>query len=209
MTNFLIKSSLAALAGLMLASCGSHEPAKLISILPAPASSQVISSAAGHHTDKHGMPSYTDNERTRYVRTTAYSHMENEPGAVGRLNAAGTVLKYSNNVRSAAADWSIYPLGTKFRIKGDPHLYVVDDYGSGLVGTNTVDIFHPTLFQMNYWGTRNVELTVVQWGCYHRSRNLLMRRTAYPHCNQMFGAINQKMHSGRYARLEANPDQLF
>lgn len=193
----------------MLSSCGtSLSSSSTAMTLPAPPSAHVVANSAGHRTDKHGMPSYADNERTRYVRTTAYSHMEMEPGAPGRLNAAGTILKYGK-VRSAAADWSVYPLGTKFRIKGDPHLYVVDDYGSSLVGTNTVDIFHPTLYQMQHWGSRKVELTVVQWGCYERSRNMLMRRTSYPHCHQMFSAINYKMHSGRYARLEANPEQLF
>ena len=42
--------------------------------------------------DKHGMPTYTSHsDRTRYVRTTAYSHMENEPGAPGRMNASGGI----------------------------------------------------------------------------------------------------------------------
>lgn len=177
--------------------------------LPAPPSQQVIAASAGHPTDKHGMATYSDNERTRYVRTTSYSHMEMEPGAPGRKNAAGTTLKYGDKVRSAAADWSVYPLGTKFRIKGDPHLYVVDDYGSSLVGTNTVDIFHPTLWQMQHWGTRKVELTVVQWGCYERSLRLLSGRTGYSHCRSMFATINYKLSTGNCAKLEADPSKLF
>lgn len=132
------------------------------------------------------MPSYRPmTDRTRYVRTTAYSHMEMEPGAPGRMNAAGGILKYGT-VRSAAADWSVYPLGTTFRIKGQPYTYVVDDYGSALVGTNTIDIFKPSLSSMRYWGTRKAEITVIQWGSFERSLRLLKGRTKYPHCRQMY-----------------------
>ena len=81
--------------------------------------------------DKHGYPTYDEARRHRYVRTTAYSHMENEPGAPSNFNAAGTRLKYTSSVRSAAADWSVYPVGTKFRVKGLPYTYVVDDLRLG------------------------------------------------------------------------------
>ena len=136
--------------------------------------------------DKHGMPTYAPHQRKRYVRTTAYSHMENEPGAPGRKNAMGTILKYGSTIRSAAADWSHYPAGTKFKIKGLPYTYVVDDYGSALAGTNTVDIFHPTLRQMNRWGTRKVEINVIQWGDIDRSLALLKGRVRHKHCRKMY-----------------------
>ena len=156
--------------------------------------------AAAHlPKDKHGMPTYTDErQRTRYVRTTAYSHMENEPGAPGRMNASGTILKYGA-VRSAAADWSRYPVGTTFKIKGLPHLYVVDDYGSGLVGTNTIDIFHPTLSSMRAWATRPVEINVVRWGSWERTANLLEGRLRHDHCARMYYGVRRKLASGRYA----------
>ena len=47
-------------------------------------------------------------------------------------------------VRSAAADWSRYPVGTRFRIVGKPYEYVIDDYGSALVGTDTIDLYKPS-----------------------------------------------------------------
>lgn len=151
------------------------------------------------------MPTYQRySNRTRYVRTTAYSHMEHEVGAPGRMNASGGILKYGS-VRSAAADWSVYPLGTMFRVKGQPHLYVVDDYGSALVGTNTIDIFKPTLSSMRLWGTRNTEITVVQWGSYERSAHMLKGRTQYDHCRQMYYGCTQKLNSGMVSRdLERN-----
>ncbi len=142
------------------------------------------------------MPTYTkSSHRTRYVRTTAYSHMENEPGAPGRLNASGGILKYGT-VRSAAADWSVYPLGTLFKVKGQPHTYVVDDYGSELVGTNTVDIFKPSLSGMHHWGTRHTEITVIQWGSYERSLKMLKGRRKYRHCNHMYMGCRNKLNHG-------------
>jgi hypothetical protein len=44
------------------------------------------------------------------VRTTAYTHSESDHVQYGRKSAAGNTLKYGSQVRSAAADWSKYPL---------------------------------------------------------------------------------------------------
>ncbi|WP_018971081.1 3D domain-containing protein [Rubritalea marina] len=169
--------------------------------LPAKPSQKIVADSQGRKTDKHGMASYADGEHTRHVRTTAYSCMENEPGAHGNLNAAGTVLKYGKTIRSAAADWSVYPLGTKFKIKGLPYTYVVEDYGSALTGTNTIDIYKPTLRKMNHWGTRKVEITVVKWGCYDKSRRILKHRTGYWHCRKMYNEIKRKLSSEALAKL--------
>lgn len=156
---------------------------------PAPPSATLAQSSAKLPRDRHGMPRYSQRDRTRLVRATAFSCQENEPGAYGNLNAAGTQLRYTNGVRSAAADWSIYPVGTKFRIKGLPYTYVVDDYGSGLVGTETVDIYKPNLGLMKQWGTRQIEITVIQWGSFEQSAHMLSRRQQYPHCLQMYTSI--------------------
>lgn len=164
--------------------------------LPAPVSDHVVAKGSKFSKDKHGMPKYHKaSHRTRHVRTTAFSHMENEPGAPGRLNASGGILKYGT-VRSAAADWSVYPLGTTFKIKGQPHTYVVDDYGSALVGTHTIDIFKPSLSGMRYWGTRPAEITIIQWGSYERSLKLLKGRKRYPHCYRMYVGCKRKLESG-------------
>ncbi len=144
------------------------------------------------------MPFYKASERTRLVRTTAYTCSEDDHIEYGSMNAAGTPLRYTDRVRSAAADWAVYPVGTVFRIKGMPQLFVVDDYGSALTGTNTVDIYTPSKAHMGTWGRRNVELTVVQWGSFSRSAEILAKRTHYPHCAQMYAAIN-RMTSGRTA----------
>ena len=167
--------------------------------LPGEVDLSVKVAATGLPMDKHGRPTYFDeNVRHRYVRTTSYSHQENEVGAFGRLNAMGTVLKYGR-VRSAAADWSRYPVGTVFRVKGLPHVYVVDDYGSALVGTNTIDIYHPTLQLMRKWATRDAEIHVVRWGSWEQSANLLRGRTRFEHCARMYHASIAKIRSRRVA----------
>jgi len=156
---------------------------------PAEPTARVEQAASGLPRDRHGMPRYALAERTRVVRTTAFSCKENEVGAYGNLNATGTELRYTSGIRSAAADWSRYPLGTKFKIKGLPYTYIVDDYGSALVGADTIDIYNPSLELMRAWGTRKVEITVIQWGSFERSAAMLSKRRQYPHCNQMYSSI--------------------
>ena len=155
--------------------------------------------------DKHDMPSYTDDITHRVVRATAYSHMQKEPGAPGRMNAAGGILKYGDNLRSAAADWSKYPVGTKFKIKGMPYTYVVDDYGSALANTNTIDIFHPTLGGIKEWGCRTIEIDVIKWGSWDRTMALLKGRQGYWHCKDMYVNSMKKLQNGLAAAGDSNP----
>ncbi len=149
--------------------------------------------------DKHSMPIYHSNQRNRVVRTTAYTHGESDHLVYGRKNAIGTTLKYTTNVRSAAADWSFYPLGTKFRVKGQPYLYVVDDYGSALTGTGTIDIYQPSGSLMKKWGRRYVEITVVQWGSAERSMEVLKGRSRYSHCRRMVASLESRSPRVYYA----------
>ena len=86
-------------------------------------SSALLSAAASKPKDKHSMPIYTYGERNRVVRTTAYTCSEDDHIEYGSKNATGTNLRYSDKVRSAAADWSFYPVGTVFRIKGMSQLF--------------------------------------------------------------------------------------
>jgi 3D (Asp-Asp-Asp) domain-containing protein len=152
-------------------------------------SAKVLTAAASKPKDKHSMPVYAFSDRNRVVRTTAYTSTESDHLIYGSQNATGTQLRYSDRVHSAAADWSFYPVGTVFRIAGLPYLYVVDDYGSALTGTGTIDIYHPTKDLMDSWGKRNVEITIVQWGSFTRSAEILAQRTKFSHCNQMLANI--------------------
>ena len=158
-------------------------------------STNVVSSGLSKPKDKHGMPLYS-NERVRHVRTTAYHCSESDHLQYGSMNATGTPLKYTNRVRSAAADWSVYPVGTVFKIKGMSQLFVVDDYGSALTGTGTIDIYTPSKAHMAPWGRRNVEISIVRWGSYAPSAELLSARTHHSHCRQMYANIQRKVNSG-------------
>lgn len=130
------------------------------------------------------------------VRTTAYCHSEADHLAYGHKSATGRPLRYGM-IRSAAADWSRFPLGTRFRIKGQPGvLYEVDDYGSALVGSNTIDIYCPTRTLMKRWGVRNVDIEVVSWGSFADSLSLMTERSHFPHVREMVREIYSRMGHG-------------
>jgi len=170
------------------------------SFYPAQPSEYLKSRSVNYKRDRKGYPTYPDTIRHRYVRSTAYSDKENEPGAPSNFNAAGTRLKYTSSIRSAAADWSVYPMGTKLKIKGLPYTYVVDDYGSALVGTNTLDIYHLNLKTMRKWGTRPIEIHVIEWGSWERSAQILQGRIRHSHCRKMYYSLLKKLREGVVAK---------
>ncbi|MEY2488127.1 MAG: hypothetical protein QOC70_69 [Verrucomicrobiota bacterium] len=105
------------------------------------------------------------------IRTTAYTHSERG----GRHNAIGRSLS-GQNVMSAAADWSRFPLGTRFRIVGTQDDYIIDDYGGALVGTNTIDLYMTSRRAMRVWGVRRVDIDIVEWGSKQLSLKVLAPR---------------------------------
>ncbi|HWB03348.1 MAG TPA: 3D domain-containing protein [Verrucomicrobiales bacterium] len=132
-----------------------------------------------------------DNATYYKVKTTAYSHVEADSLKYGVKNAAGGDLQYGM-VRSAAADWSVFPLGTIFKIEGTPHIYRVDDYGRALVGTKTIDLYKPSMAGIKDWGARNVKIKVLKWGSYAQSMNVLSERQSYAHVRAMIQGIKRK-----------------
>jgi 3D (Asp-Asp-Asp) domain-containing protein len=127
----------------------------------------------------------------RVLRTTAYHCHEEDHIIYGNKSAYGTPLRYGK-VRSAAADWSRFPIGTVFRIQGLPHLFIIDDYGSALVGKDTLDLYTRSKQEMNYWGARHVKVEFLRWGSYDLSYKILADRMKHPHCRQMAMAIKAK-----------------
>ena len=125
--------------------------------------------------------------QTFQVRTTAYTHTEDDHLVYGRSTASGTTLRAGARYTSAAADWSRFPLGTTFRIKGDKSgtIYVIDDYGIALVGTSTIDIYCPTKEAMNRWGVRHIEIEILETGDIERSRRILASRKKWRFVNAM------------------------
>lgn len=130
--------------------------------------------------------------KTVQVRTTAYTHSESGHRRYGKSNAVGTRLAASG-INSAAADWSRFPLGTKFKIVGQNQLYVIDDYGSALVGKNTIDLYMPTRGMMNRWGTRNVTIQLLELGSYQNSLKILRPRCRAGYVRRMVAILQSKI----------------
>jgi hypothetical protein len=74
------------------------------------------------------------------------------------------------SIHSAAADWSRYPVGTQFQIVETGEVCEIDDYGSALIGTNTIDLYKDNRSKMRTWGVRMVHIKILAWGSPRRSR---------------------------------------
>jgi 3D (Asp-Asp-Asp) domain-containing protein len=122
------------------------------------------------------------------VRTTAYTHSRR----CRETNATGSQLK-AEDLKSAAADWSRFPLGTKFKVCETHETYVVDDYGPALVGTNKIDLFTPSLREMRHWGVRKVTINIIERGSYAKSLALLKPRKRVPYVRRMVKVLEQKV----------------
>lgn len=128
--------------------------------------------------------------RMSNVRTTAYTRVEKG----GHKNALGTYLS-GRHVMSAASDWSRFPVGTRFRIVSTRDEYIIDDYGTALVGTNTIDLYKPSKLEMKRWGVRNVDIDILQWGSEARSLEVLGPRAGNPQVQPMLVALQNKTPS--------------
>jgi 3D (Asp-Asp-Asp) domain-containing protein len=128
--------------------------------------------------------------RVSNVRTTAYTHSEEG----GRRNAIGSRLSGSK-VISAASDWSRFPLGTKFRIVDTNEVFQIDDYGSALIGTNTIDLYKISRLEMRRWGMRHVDIDILEWGSNERSLAVLAPRSRISHVRRMVVALREKKPS--------------
>lgn len=125
--------------------------------------------------------------RVQKVRTTAYSRGEKGGGR----NAVGEYLS-GRHVKSAASDWSRFPLGTRFRIVGSNDEYVIDDYGTALIGTNTIDLYKTSRLEMKRWGVRHVDIDVLQWGSNAQSLKVLAPRRKHSTVRRMIAALERK-----------------
>lgn len=124
------------------------------------------------------------------IRTTAYTAAE--PG--GAHAATGERLHFGgdSNTYSAASDWSWMPLGTRFKILENGRTCVIEDYGSALVGKQTVDLFMPSGSAMRAWGCKNVEIEILEWGSPAMSLKLLQPRQKNDHVRTMVAALEKR-----------------
>jgi 3D (Asp-Asp-Asp) domain-containing protein len=124
----------------------------------------------------------------RVVRTTAFTHSNHSAAK----NASDSRLR-SGDLNSAAADWSRFPLGTRFKIVRTNKIYVVDDYGAALVGTNKIDLYMPSRREMANWGTREVTIDIIEPGSYEKSIALLKSRRSVPYVRRMLRVLKEKV----------------
>jgi 3D (Asp-Asp-Asp) domain-containing protein len=144
---------------------------------------QNTSQGAAIATNSNGGP-----QGQREVRTTAYTRSRHGTAK----NANGSRLK-AGDLNSAAADWSRFPLGTKFNICGTHQTYVVDDYGPALVGTNNIDLYMPSRRNMHHWGVRKVTINIIEPGSYERSLALLKTKKHVPYVRRMVKVLEEKV----------------
>lgn len=132
------------------------------------------------------------NPRIRAVATAYGSGPACNAQWSGRT-AIGTRLR-SGAVTSAAADWSKFPLGTRFRVVETGRIYEVDDYGSAMVGKMKVDLYTAS-GALSKWGVRNVTLEILSWGSRERSLALLTSRKAsrYAHIRKMVASLRDQL----------------
>src|SRR5690348_16964391 len=139
--------------------------------------------------------------RMSNVRTTAYTKKEKG----GPRNALGTYLS-GHHVMSAAADWSVFPVGTRFRIVSTREEYIIDDYGTALVGSNTIDLYKPSKLEMKRWGVRNVDIDILQWGSEEKSMQVLVPRAKHAQVQKMMASF-QKKNPAMATRVAMNSTQ--
>jgi 3D (Asp-Asp-Asp) domain-containing protein len=116
------------------------------------------------------------------VKTTAYT---------GKRNAIGQRLQHGP-VISAAADWSEFPLGTRFRILENGKNYIIDDYGSAMVGTRTIDLCMPSNSAMCAWGVRWVNIEILEWGSPRASLEVLSPRKNAWYVRRMLSSLQRQ-----------------
>ena len=136
----------------------------------------------------------------QHVRTTAYTHSEDDHIVHGRQTCVGTTLR-CGPVNSAAADWSRWPYGTMFRVIDTGEIYEVDDIGWALSGRNTIDLYKPSKSAMNQWGARVVNIEVLKWGEDRGSLGVLAKRSKHKHVKRMVVDLEK-----RIARGATNPE---
>lgn len=69
-------------------------------------------------------------------------------------------------------------------------MYIVDDYGSALVGTRTIDLYKPSGVSMRNWGVRKVNIRIVKWGSVTKSLAILKpRQSKASHVREMVSRL--------------------
>jgi hypothetical protein len=66
---------------------------------------------------------------------------------------------------------------------------MIDDYGSALVGTNTIDLYMPSHRSMDHWGVRHSDIELIEVGDFEKSRQILRSRARHS------GYVRRMLHA--------------
>jgi 3D (Asp-Asp-Asp) domain-containing protein len=87
---------------------------------------------------------------------TAYAN-GSDGGAASSMTASGVRTHWG----TVAADWRLYPVGTRLQIDGFPDvIFTVEDAGSAVRG-NIFDIWFPDLPSAASFGTKSLKVTIL------------------------------------------------
>jgi len=70
--------------------------------------------------------------------------------------------------------------------------YVIEDYGSALVGKKTIDLYMPTRAAMRAWGARFVNIEILEWGSRAMSLKLLEPRQKAGYVRTMVAGLRKQ-----------------
>ncbi|MGV3488430.1 MAG: ubiquitin-like domain-containing protein [Tuberibacillus sp.] len=109
-----------------------------------------------HQTAYRGSRGFSGNEKTLYMRSTAYTA---DCKGCGGYTATGLNLKLHPDAKVIAVDPRVIPLGTKVYVEGYGYAVAADTGGS--IHGNKIDIFFPTQSQAANWGLRTVKVRIL------------------------------------------------
>ena len=127
---------------------------------------------------------------TAVVRTTAYTHTEADHLAYGTKNAFGTGLSYTPEYHSVRQ-----PTGRSFRWERSSRSRVMTGSSSSTTtaahwsAPKLIDLYFPDRKRMNNWGSRIVNIEVLELGSFQTSFRVLAERGKHPHCLKMMASL--------------------
>ena len=81
----------------------------------------------------------------------------------------------------------------------------IDDYGSALIGTDTIDLYKDSRRDMRTWGVRMVHIKILVWGSPRRSLEILAPRARNAQVRPMIAALREQTKGAptRFHRLQS------
>jgi 3D (Asp-Asp-Asp) domain-containing protein len=93
----------------------------------------------------------------KVVQGTVTGYASGGSGGIGTMTASGVQTHWG----TVAADWRLYPLGTRLQIEGFPSdVFTVEDSGSAVRG-NVFDVWFPDPAMAVAFGTKSLRVTVL------------------------------------------------